>query len=74
MTFCRFCDEEHDGLYEPPPYSTERAGPAFVHIPGCGPEMAGCAAWLEWDDAARPTGMALRTATGWMIDYTPVIG
>ena len=71
MTFCRFCDEEHDSLYEPSSSFTERTGRAFVHVPGCWPEMSGCASWLEWDDRHRPTGLALRTATGWMIDYVP---
>jgi len=68
---CRFCDEAHDGLYEPPPSRTAYTGRAFNHIPGCGPEMDGCTSWIEWDDNHRPTGIVLYSATDWMIDYTP---
>ena len=74
MTLCRQCDEEHDSLYDPSPRPTAPVPPAFLHIPACGPEMPACASWLEWDDMPRPTGLALRTAAGWMIDYTPMEG
>jgi len=67
---CRWCDEAHDGLYEPPLSRTAYTGRAFVHVPGCWPEMAGCSSWLEWDVHDRPAGLALYSATDWMIDYT----
>ena len=68
---CRWCDEEHDNLYEPSPRFTRPSGRAFVHIQGCGPEMDGCYTVIEWDDVHRPTGLAFYTRTGWMIDYVP---